>query len=196
MKKNKFCLSVCAATLTLVSSLSVFSENKVAADTIENTPPQQSQESDDLNQIKIPINDIKDLDLESLGLTPEQINQLTNSPSPNNLAPLAAAVKTQYIYWDKYRLQGVLCRSLTSLPTGEPLSSWLINTGISFLGPAISKSSGVSFMLINVALKKRISFLNNALTMIRFGQAKGIRIEIEPNPGGYPAAYLSMSLYY
>lgn len=84
---------------------------------------------------------------------------------------------------------------MTSLATGEHLASWLINFGISLIGPAISRSAEISMALINTALKKRIAFLQNALTMVRFGQAKGIRIEIEPNPSGYPAAYLSMSIY-
>lgn len=194
MKKNKICLSVCATALTFASTLTIFSENKVAADTIENTTTQQTQESNDLNQIKIPINDINDLDLEALGFTPTQINDFKNSTSPNNLAPLAAA-KTQYVYWNKAKLQGVLCRSLSSLPTGQPLADWLISQGISLLGPALSKSVGISLAFINTALKKRVSFLQNALTQVRFGKATGIRIAIEPNPGGYPAAYVTMSIY-
>lgn len=192
MRKRKIYLSVCATALTLASTFTVFSDNKVAADTTE-TPAPQTQNSEELNQIKIPINDINDLDLEALGFETSQFNT-SNLSDPNNLAPLAA-VKTQYVYWDKGRIQGILCRSLSSLPTGKPLADWLISQGIGYFGPALSKSVGLSLVFVNTALKNRISFLQNAITKIRAGQASGIRIAIEPNPGGYPAAYLSFSLY-
>ncbi|WP_230462068.1 hypothetical protein [Bacillus cereus] len=76
----------------------------------------------------------------------------------------------------------------------KPLADWLISQGISLLGPALSKSVGISLAFI-ISFKKRVSFLQNALTQVRFGQATGIRIAIEPNPGGYPAAYVTMSIY-